>query len=55
MPALTRTELFLTRDEHAYTTSAAETTGAPVTLAEGSVNIFGTLCYICGWCNICYT
>ena len=31
----------LTRGEHACTTSAAETTGAPVMLAEGSVNIFG--------------
>ena len=31
----------LTRDEHACTASAAETTGTPVTLAEGSVNIFG--------------
>ena len=31
----------LTRDEHACTAAAAEITGAPVTLAEGSVNIFG--------------
>ena len=31
----------LTRDEHACTTAAAETTGSPVMLAEGSVNIFG--------------
>ena len=31
----------LTRDEHACPAAAAETTGAPVTLAEGLVNIFG--------------
>ena len=31
----------LTRDEHACTAAAAETTGAPVMLAEGSVNVFG--------------
>ena len=40
MPArLDRT--VLTRDEHACTAAAAETTGTPVTLAEGSVNVFG--------------
>ena len=31
----------LTRDEYACTAAAAETTGVPVTLAEGSVNVFG--------------
>ena len=31
----------MTRDEHVCTAAAAITTGAPVTLAEGSVNIFG--------------
>ena len=30
----------MTRDEHACTAAAAETTGAPVMLAEGSVNVF---------------
>ena len=47
MPAqLDRT--VLTRDEHACTTSAAETTGAPVTLAEGSVNILGPFAMFVG-------
>ena len=31
----------LTRDEHACTAAAAEPTGAPVMLTEGSVNVFG--------------
>ena len=38
----------LTRDEHACTASAAETTGAPVMLAEGSVNIFGPFAMFVG-------
>ena len=31
----------MTRDEHGCTAAAAETSGAPVKLAEGSINVLG--------------
>ena len=44
----------MTKDEHACTAAAAETTGTPVTLAEGSVNIFGLFATFVGGVAMLY-